>query len=134
MESTEGPQSSLISKGQDADWVDSVVHVADTCKKLFTANTCRVCQVYVDEQLEYERQCEENLKNSPSPFQRAWMQTAMNNAEVELYRQFLFDEESVVEVVSEREKEDDDDSHDHHHHHDSESKCQRGGGRQQQSS
>lgn len=53
------PQTSLISKdrggGGDDDWVGSVVQAANTCKKLFTANTCRLCQVYVDEQVEYER-------------------------------------------------------------------------------
>jgi len=118
-------QTSLIGKGRrggrgggagdDDDWVDSVVQVANTCKKLFTQNTCRMCQVYVDEQVEYERREEaidgdgNKMKWSPSPFQQAWMRSSVlaNNPEVELYRQFLFDEESVVEVVMEREKEDD---------------------------
>lgn len=81
------------------DWVDSVVGVAQTCKKLFTQHTCRLCQVYVDEQVEFERRQEEASGHVP---RKSWMQT-QPTLEVELYRQFLFDEDSVVEHVSERE-------------------------------
>lgn len=89
-------EQSLVRKSPQKrreDWVDSVVEVAQTCKKLFTRHTCRVCQVYVDEQVEFEIQQQEN---------RSWHDSALSMMEVELYRQFLFDEDSVVEGVSER--------------------------------
>jgi hypothetical protein len=97
------------------DWVDSVVDVATTCKKIFTAHTCRLCQVYTDAQVEYEVRQEETAQQQQEPLsqpqhQRAakgssFFQALPNSLEVELYRQFLFDEESVVEGVNEREKE-----------------------------
>jgi hypothetical protein len=113
------------------DWVDSVVDVASTCKKILTAHTCRLCQVYTDAQVEFEVRQEESAQNqqhhqqqqhpqqqarSAAPVaSRSFFQTMMmpNPLEVEMYRQFLFDEDSVVEGVNEREKvfdeEDDDD-------------------------
>jgi hypothetical protein len=97
------------------DWVDSVVDVATTCKKIFTAHTCRLCQVYTDAQVEYEVRQEETAQQQqqrlPLPHHQrgatgsSFLQTLPNSLEVELYRQFLFDEDSVVEGVSEREKE-----------------------------
>lgn len=80
--------------------------VAQTCKKLFTQHTCRVCQVYTDAQVEYEVRQEKQQEH-----QHQWISHLGGfgqqpaSLEVELYRQFLFDEDSVVEVVSEREKE-----------------------------
>jgi hypothetical protein len=113
------------------DWVDSVVDVASTCKKILTAHTCRLCQVYTDAQVEFEVRQEESARKQhhqqqqqQHPQQQArsaapvastsFFQTMMmpNPLEVEMYRQFLFDEDSVVEGVNEREKvfdEDDDD-------------------------
>jgi hypothetical protein len=105
------------------DWVDSVVDVASTCKKILTAHTCRLCQVYTDAQVEFEVRQEESAQQqqqhqqqhpsrsaapvaSSSPFFQAMMP---NSLEVEMYRQFLFDEDSVVEGVNEREKVFDDD-------------------------
>lgn len=105
------------------DWVDSVVDVASTCKKILTAHTCRLCQVYTDAQVEFEVRQEEsanqqqqqqhqNPARSAAPVTgSSFFQTMMPNPlEVEMYRQFLFDEDSVVEGVTEREKvfEDDD--------------------------
>jgi hypothetical protein len=95
------------------DWVDSVVDVATTCKKIFTAHTCRLCHVYTDAQVEYEVRQEETaqLQRRMPEHQRAatagssfFQSVVPNPLEVELYRQFLFDEDSVVEGVNEREK------------------------------
>jgi hypothetical protein len=85
------------------DWVDRTVRLAQSCNKLFTRNTCRVCQVYVDKQVEFEKRQED----TSSPISRVWLKTAAMEPtlEVELYRQFLFDEESVVETVCDRDKE-----------------------------
>jgi hypothetical protein len=75
------------------EWVDSVVDVASHMRKMFTKSTCRLCQVYVDNQVEFEQQQrDENFCYQKQP----------HGIEVELYRQFMFDEESVVECVSER--------------------------------
>jgi hypothetical protein len=104
------------------DWVDSVVDVASTCKKILTAHTCRLCQVYTDAQVEFEVRQEESAQQQHQQQQQparsaapvantsSFFQTMMPNAlEVEMYRQFLFDEDSVVEGVNEREKVFDDD-------------------------
>jgi len=106
-------ENNLNRKAND-DWVDSVVEVASTCKKLFTRHTCRVCQVYVDRQVEYEQNEEQQVETrnvedatAPSWLRNSILDSNSNNPsslEVELYRQFLFDEDSVVEVMEEREK------------------------------
>jgi hypothetical protein len=87
------------------DWVDRTVRLANSCNKLFTRNTCRVCQVYADKQVEFEQRQEGSGDALASPISRVWQKTVMlapSTLEVELYRQFLFDEESVVETVCER--------------------------------
>jgi hypothetical protein len=94
--------------------VDSMVSAATTINKMFTLNTCRLCQVYTDKQVEYEckRQdlimpavYDEEEMPEDNPVGRAIGQAAAAAAgasawEVEIYRQFLFDEASVVENVS----------------------------------
>jgi hypothetical protein len=80
-------------------WIDSVVQAATTANKLFTANTCRMCHVYSDKQVEFETRNE----GSNSPMASLMMRTTQEaSMEVELYRQFLFDEDSVVDNVSHR--------------------------------
>ncbi len=96
-------------------WVDSMIEVAHTATKLFARHTCRMCHVYVDEQLEFERQQQQfdfykahqqsvsNKENSSPGVSSPWANLVANAGpspfEVELYRQFLFDEESVVDTV-----------------------------------
>lgn len=105
-------QQSHLVPSED-DWVESVVEVARTCKKLFTRHTCRLCQVYVDQQVAYEQQEEASMVEGMDASSRSnpanWLQKNVvdHSLEVELYRQFLFDEESVVSVVEEREKDTD---------------------------
>ena len=84
-------------------WVDTIVNCANTVNKLFTQNTCRVCQVYSDKQLEYEVSLESN-NSITSPVDRAALKTGYLHyyPHVEVYRQFLFDEDSVVESVGNR--------------------------------
>lgn len=81
-------------------WVERTVELAATCNKLLTiSNACRLCSVYADKQVEYEsRQVENGI----------W--TAAGNPQVEVYRRFLFDEESVVGSFTEREEEEEEDS------------------------
>jgi hypothetical protein len=104
----------------DGRWIDTVVSCAQTVNKLFTRNTCRLCHVYSDRQVEYENSIIAALENTTttssvstsssalpnSPVERACLKaahcTSLVGPEVELYRQFLFDEESVEEAVYSR--------------------------------
>jgi hypothetical protein len=105
----------------DARWIDTIVSCAQTVNKLFTSQTCRLCHVYSDRQVEYENSLSlaasaaaataADRRNQPaiiSPVERAYLKTtSTTNAtllqpEVEFYRQFLFDEESVVQTVYNR--------------------------------
>ena len=79
-----------------------MVEVARTCNKLFSKR-CNACNVYVKKQVEYETSQEQLLGSSRthSPMARVWQKAGIQQSqlEVELYRQFLFDEESVVDGV-----------------------------------
>ena len=82
-------QNSAVRSGDD--WVDTMMSCAQTVNKMFVRNTCRLCQVYTDRQVEFEVSRENN------PVERAFLKAAASmQPEVELYRQFLFDEDSVV--------------------------------------
>lgn len=75
----------------DDRWVDTMVSCAQAVNKMFVRNTCRLCHVYTDRQVEFEVSRENN------PVERAFLKAAATmQPEVELYRRFLFDEESVV--------------------------------------
>ena len=93
-----------LQTASDDGWVDSMVEVARTCNKLFSKHSCNACNVYVKKQVEYETNQEQIRGNSrpQSPMARVWQKTGIEQSklEVELYRQFLFDEESVVDGVS----------------------------------
>jgi hypothetical protein len=100
------------------DWVERTVQLAQTCNQILSANACRLCYVYVDKQVEYETRQQQpyegngraaNSNRSPHPLpgalERVWTQTATSphfSMEVDFYRQLLFDEDSVVDAVSER--------------------------------
>ena len=75
-----------------SDWVDTVERTATVMKKFFTRTTCRLCQVYADEQVQYEVQ----LENKQQPLGVDWV-SSVRNLEVELYRKYMFDESSVIE-------------------------------------
>jgi hypothetical protein len=103
-------ENSLVtgSDRSNDDWVDTLVSCAQVVNKLFVRNTCRICQVYSDKQVEFE----ERLQENSNPVDRAMLRAAMPlHPEVELYRQFLFDEDSVVESVGLREETDFSSSH-----------------------
>jgi hypothetical protein len=70
------------SNSTEDGWVDSMVEVVRLCNNLFTKHTCGLCHIYVDKQVEYETRHEEE-RNRAHPLR------------VDLYRQFLFDEDSV---------------------------------------
>ena len=94
-------QNNNSVRGGD-DWVDTMMSCAQAVNKMFVRNTCRVCQVYTDRQVEFEVSRENN------PVERAFLKVAASmQPEVELYRQFMFDEESVVSGLRDEEEEDD---------------------------
>lgn len=94
------------SSSMEEGWVDSVVEVARTCNKLFSKHACGVCHIYVDKQVQMEfEQDKTGSSNDPiSPVERAWLKSgfAQSNLEVDMYRQFLFDEDSVASGVTHR--------------------------------
>jgi hypothetical protein len=113
-------ENALVTGNQNSDdWVDALVSCANVVNKLFVRNTCRLCQVYSDKQVEFEQR----LQDNSNPVDRAVLRTVLPlHPEVELYRQFLFDEDSVVESVGLREEsefssshpDEDDDTHTAH--------------------
>ncbi|CAB9503289.1 expressed unknown protein [Seminavis robusta] len=110
-EATRGP----LSTRHDADGtrgrrlVDGMVKVATACNLLVRRHACNLCHVYADRQVEFEQREESSppsssrtYASSSSPTERAWKK--MNSSlEVDLYRRFLFDEESVanMEIIPE---------------------------------
>lgn len=83
----------------DGDWVAKASSISHAFNKLLAQSACKLCSVYVDEQVEFENRQEDYKTNMAV----AWMRT--HKPEVEVYRQFLFDEESVVDSVAERDEE-----------------------------
>ena len=79
--------------------MDSVVKAASACNRLFIKN-CNLCTVYCDKQVQYEWMQEQyrmETRQIDGLFQKM-----DNSLQVQLYREFLFDEDSVVEEVSSR--------------------------------
>jgi hypothetical protein len=85
----------LVLKGS---LVETVVKVAARCNNLLIGN-CHPCTLYCDKQVQYEWIQDQYKMDSPlgNLFNKI-----DNNLEVQMYREFLFDEESVVEQVSGR--------------------------------
>lgn len=86
------------AKNIDDGWVDSMVEVAKVCNNIFTKQ-CNLCNVYTNKQVEYEYRQE---KQTSSPVERALQKTHTDsgNLEIHMYRQFLFDEDSVIAGAS----------------------------------
>jgi sensor c-di-GMP phosphodiesterase-like protein len=102
---------------QEVDWVESVVNCAQIVNKIFTRNTCRLCHIYSDKQVEFEQRLLQQetsdwttqmIHHTAAAYSGASrMQNSNNNSSsnhcnpqmIELYRQFLFDEDSVVDSV-----------------------------------
>ena len=84
------------------DWIEKAGTISQAFNKLLAKSACKLCSVYVDEQVEFESK-QEDYKTTMA---KAWMRSyARNSMEVELYRQMLFDEESVADSVAGRDEE-----------------------------
>lgn len=81
--------------------VESVVKAAKACNKVFL-DKCNLCTVYCDKQVQFEYIQDQIKMDVTSPITNLFSRIDNNNLEVKLYRDFLFDEESVVEGVSGR--------------------------------
>ena len=112
-------RSGLASPLSANRWVDRMVKMANACNSLVVSK-CNLCHVYANRQVEFEAteaastSCRRALDattpatsvfSSPlSPTEKVWQKmnagcAAANSLEVNLYRQFLFDEESVVDML-----------------------------------
>lgn len=118
-----------ISK-QNLSLLDSLVATANVINNVFSSSSCArsLCQVYTEKQLEFENRQDilqisqssdllqigltqsddsDDQSDRSSPVERAHMRcsvatTSSSFLEVQLYRQFLFDEESVVDNIQNR--------------------------------
>jgi hypothetical protein len=130
------------------DWVDTMVNCANIMNKIFTRNTCRLCHIYSDKQVEFEERIQQNatITATAAEWYNIQQQNAMSSSgndahdyyhdstigplqtqspqffnnptlppnsissslspvdpeAVELYRKYLFDEESVVDSIEMR--------------------------------
>jgi hypothetical protein len=124
--------TTTASNSNQIDWLDKVVDCAQILNKIFTRNTCRLCHVYSDKQVEFEERIQENATiaataagwymNNNNNYYNDYDNssenicnqqelrpsvtlpmsihgTAIDPHVVELYRQQLFDEESVVDSI-----------------------------------
>ena len=82
------------------DWIEKAGSISQAFNKLLAKSACKLCNVYVDEQVEFENR-QEDYKTSMA---KAWGRSYKPSMEVELYRQMLFDEESVVDSVTGRDE------------------------------
>lgn len=115
----------------DANWVDSMVEVAKVCNNLFIKK-CNVCTVYTDKQVEYEWRQQEKDNNSPVAVEQQQGHVDNGSLDINMYRQFLFDEDSVIAGASLRddtptEQDVDDDDEDDEEEEDDETRIKRMG-------
>ena len=119
----------LQSNQHDSNILDTLYFAATSINKLFTSSSsCAVCKMYTEKQIEFEirqdRLLTANHSNiqglalttsedsgccsqTSSPVDRAHfkcasMQGDASDYEVAMYRQFLFDESSVVDTITNR--------------------------------
>jgi hypothetical protein len=83
------------------DWIEKAGSITQAFSKLLSKSACKMCNVYVDEQVEFENRQEDYT----GTMAKVWLRAYKPSLDVELYRQFLFDEESVVDNVCERDEE-----------------------------
>jgi hypothetical protein len=101
-----------VTGGNNEDWIEKASSLSQAFHKLIAKSACKMCDVYVDEQLEFENRQEDYYNTTTgttttTSMARAWVKAYKPSMEVELYRQMLFDEESVVFSVSERDDNED---------------------------
>jgi hypothetical protein len=89
-----------LSIVQQGSFAELVVKAASACTKLVSEN-CGLCTVYCDKQVQYESVLEQYNMGTPLD---SLFRKLDNSLEVQVYRDYMFDEESVVEQVSSRQE------------------------------
>lgn len=92
-------QNNMVGHGED--WIEKATSLSNAFNKMIAKSACKMCNMYVDQQVEFENRQEDYTTSMA----RAYMRAYKPSMEVELYRQMMFDEDSVVEGVSAREDE-----------------------------
>ena len=87
---------------QQGSFAEIVVKAASACTKLVSEN-CGLCTIYCDKQVQYESVLMEQYQLT-NPLEDLFGRLD-NSTEVQVYKDFLFDEESVVEQVNSRQEE-----------------------------
>eukprot|EP00522_Entomoneis_paludosa_P004501 CAMPEP_0172476314 /NCGR_PEP_ID=MMETSP1065-20121228/70316_1 /TAXON_ID=265537 /ORGANISM="Amphiprora paludosa, Strain CCMP125" /LENGTH=147 /DNA_ID=CAMNT_0013234535 /DNA_START=270 /DNA_END=713 /DNA_ORIENTATION=+ len=91
------------------DWMERTTgKMSRSISKLMHNNACfRLCSVYAEEQVEYENRQQDDyvVSGIDRMMQSALGQVGKSTLEVQVYKQFLFDEESVLEGVRQEEEE-----------------------------
>jgi hypothetical protein len=92
----ESASSVMMNRHRSSDWLESMVECAQMVNKIWARNTCRLCHIYSDKQVEFEQRLQETSEWYSQNNAAAFHQQAQM---IELYRQYLFDEDSVVDSV-----------------------------------
>mmetsp|Transcript_16278 Transcript_16278/g.21301 ORF Transcript_16278/g.21301 Transcript_16278/m.21301 type:complete len:153 (-) Transcript_16278:258-716(-) len=85
--------STVLTTGDHSDWME---RTGTKLGKFLSKSACRLCTVYADEQVEYEKRQEDYVTTMDRMVQATARSVAKSTLEVDLYKHFLFDEESVV--------------------------------------
>jgi hypothetical protein len=89
----------VSTQGGNLGLVESVVRASKVASSMVLKN-CQLCTVYCDKQVQYEY-FQEECKQMTTPVTNLFSRLD-NSLEVQLYRGFLFDEDSLVESASDR--------------------------------
>jgi hypothetical protein len=93
-------QRAIVRQGSFAELV---VKAATACNKVITEN-CGLCTLYCDKQVQYESVVEKYAMDAMGNPLGNLFNKLDNSMEVQVYRGFLFDEDSVVETASSRQE------------------------------
>ena len=91
----------ILSRGQSSSIANLVIKAASLCNRVIVEK-CGMCTVYCDEQIRHELLAAQTTTSlSPS----MWMPTSLMDEmedNIETARHYLFDEESVVDSITDR--------------------------------
>jgi hypothetical protein len=93
----EQDERTIVSQSSLSDYV---VQASSLCTKMVTEN-CGLCTVYCDKQIQYESVAEQYILAGGSSLGNLFHKLD-DNTDAQVYRNVLFDEDSVVESVSSR--------------------------------
>ena len=93
--------STVLTNGNESsNWMDRTI--PKQVSQFLTKNACRLCSVYADEQVAYEsvrEQQDYSVNTFMYQASAAHDAIAARSLDVQIYKQFLFDEDSVLESL-----------------------------------